>query len=158
MKYNKYEFRSNRLQDIYEFTSNGKNGTVKKIVYFSETAVKGFYNLGFGDKDPSSGKINDKTVTNNGDIKIVFATLTSILIVFTNKYPEAWIYMEGATDSRTRLFRIVISNHFLEIKKYFHVFGLKKNKWQKFRKNNTYSAFLIKRKQLSSYYEKKSTL
>ena len=156
MNYNNYEFRSNRLLDIFEFTSIGRNGSIKKIVYFSETALKGFYNMGFGDTDPATGKINDKAVTNNGDIEMVLATLTSILLVFTNKYPEAWIYMEGATESRTRLYRIVISSHLTEIKKYFHVFGLKKNTWQKFRKNNKYSAFLIKRKQLSSYYEKKS--
>ncbi len=95
-------------------------------------------------------------VTNNGDIEVVLSTLVSILLVFTDKNPEAWVYIEGTTESRTRLYRIVISTHLSEIKKHFYVFGLKINTWQKFRKNNKYSAFLIKRKQVSSYYEKKS--
>ena len=37
---------------VFEFISEGPNGKVTKIIQYSETNLKGFYNLGFGDKEP----------------------------------------------------------------------------------------------------------
>jgi hypothetical protein len=48
---------------------------VNKIIKFSETALKGYYNLAFGDKDDETGEINDRIVSNNGDSEQVLATV-----------------------------------------------------------------------------------
>lgn len=45
---------------IFEFTSEGSNGHITKLVKYSETNLKDLYNLAFGDKDDETGEINDK--------------------------------------------------------------------------------------------------
>ena len=59
----------------FEFTSEGRLGKVEKMVVYMANSTPGFYNLGFGDKNPITGRIDDMTVTNNGDSKKVLATV-----------------------------------------------------------------------------------
>lgn len=146
MKYEKYQLESDRKLLLFEFISVGPKGRIKKIVQYSETNIKGLYNLGFGDKDEKTGEINDLVITNNGDSQQVLATVASTVYAFTDKRPDALIYARGSNNARTRLYRIGINNNLLEIKKDFEVFGLKDDKWHEFRKDIEYNAFLIKRK------------
>jgi hypothetical protein len=131
---------------LFEFTSVGPKGRIKKLVQYTETNLKEFFNLGFGDKDEKTGEINDKAITNNGDSQKVLSTVASTVYAFTDKYPEAWIYIQGSNIVRTRLYRIGITNNLQEIKNDFHLFGLKDNQWHEFRVETEYFAFLIKRK------------
>ena len=85
-------------------------------------------------------------ITNNNDSQIVLATVASTVYAFTDKYPDTWIFATGLTKSRTRLYRMGITNNLIEIQKNFHVYGLRDNKWQKFKKDMEYEAFLVKRK------------
>ena len=60
-------------------------------------------------------------------------------------YPEAIVYAEGSTYTRTRLYRIGISNHLEELNEKFEVYGYMKNKgWLVYEKNRDYTAFFIK--------------
>lgn len=70
----------------FEFESVGSKGRITKVVRYTEINVRGFYNLGFGDKDPVTGYISDLTVTNNADSQKVLATVASTLYVFVNHY------------------------------------------------------------------------
>jgi hypothetical protein len=146
MKYEKYQLESDRKLLLFEFVSVGAKGRIKKIVQYTETNLKDYYNLGFGDKDEKTGEINDLVITNNGDSQQVLATVASTVYAFTDKHPDAWIYARGSNSARTRLYRIGITNNLLEIKKDFEVFGLKDDQWHTFRKGVDYKAFLIKRK------------
>jgi len=146
MKYEKYQLESDRKLLLFEFTSIGPKGRVKKIVQYTETNLKEFFNLGFGDKDETTGEINDSIITNNGDSQKVLATVASTVYAFTDKHPDAWIYIQGSNIARTRLYRIGITNNLKEIKKDFHVFGLKDDQWHEFRAETEYFAFLIRRK------------
>ena len=130
----------------FEFVSNGPNGDVIKIVNYTEINIKGFYNLGFGDKDSITGYISDITVTNNNDSEKVLPTVASTLYVFTNNYPDAIIIATGSTETRTRLYRIGISNNLPAIQKDFIILGLINEAWEPFRKNVNYMAFLVQRK------------
>lgn len=145
MKNEIYQLESDRKLLVFEFVSVGPKGRIKKIVQYSETNLKGYYNLGFGDKNENTGEINDLAITNNGDSMKVLATVASTVYAFTRKYPHAWIYAKGSNDARTRLYRIGITNNLIEIKRDFEVFGLKDNQWHTFRKGIEYSAFLIKK-------------
>ncbi len=58
---------------------------------YSETNLKDYYNLGFGDKDEKTGEISDLVITNNGDSQQVLATVASTVYAFTDKNPTAWI-------------------------------------------------------------------
>jgi hypothetical protein len=131
----------------FEFTSERPKGNILKVVSYSEINVKGFYNLGFGDKDEITGFVSDLTVTNNGDSSKVLATVAATLYAFTMEKPDAAIIATGSTAARTRLYRMGITNNLEEISKDFTVLGLTKSlKWEIFRKNITYGAFLIRRK------------
>lgn len=146
MKFEKYQLESDRKLLLFEFTSVGPKGKVIKLVQYTETNLKGYYNLGFGDQDEKTGEINDTVITNNGDSKKVLATVASTIYAFTDRHPEAWIHVKGSNTVRTRLYRMGITNNLVEIKKDFHVFGLKDDKWHEFRRGTEYEGFLIQRK------------
>ena len=108
--------------------------------------LKGFYNLGFGDKDHKTGEIDDTIITDNGDSQKILATVAYTVYSFTDKYPNSWIYAKGSTKARTRLYRMGISNNLDFIVQDFEIHGLKNDSWFKFERNVDYEAFLIKRK------------
>ena len=131
---------------VFEFESVGKYGVIRKVVRYDETNVKGVYNLGFGDIDLKSGRINDLVVSDNGDMEVVLATVASTLSQFIKHHPDALVAARGSTAARTRLYRQGISKYLGEIEKDFEVFGFKDGEWQTFRKNVTFEAFMVRRK------------
>lgn len=142
----RYELKAEATLMVFEFTSTGPKGDIKKLIQYSETNLKDFFNLGFGDKDEQTGDIDDQVITNNGDSQKVLATVAATVYAFTDKHPEAWIYATGSNQTRTRLYRMGITNNLLEIQQDFDVYGLIKNQWKDFQKGITYDAFLVKRK------------
>lgn len=143
---NHYDLDTSKDFQTYEFVSQGLNGNITKVVSYYEINIKGFYNLGFGDKDPITGFVSDLTVSNNGDSQKILATVAATLYTFTNKYPSATIIASGSTEARTRLYRMGISNNIEEIEKDFIVLGLTETDWEIFQKNVSYGAFLVQRK------------
>jgi Family of unknown function (DUF6934) len=146
MKFERYELKAERSLMFFEFISEGSKGKITKLVEYAETNLKGFYNLGFGDKDHTTGKIDDTAITNNGDSQKVLATVASTVYAFTDKYPDAWIYATGNTKVRTRLYRIGITNNLADILQDFEIYGLKNGEWMEFEKNTDFDAFLVRRK------------
>ncbi|MCR5862982.1 hypothetical protein LRS05_12945 [Flavobacterium sp. J372] len=142
----KYQLKAENSLILFEFTSEGNKGSIPKIIKFSETHLKDFYNLGFGDKDIETGDVDDLAISNNGDSEKVLATVVSAVYAFTDRYRDAWIYATGSTASRTRLYRIGISKHYDEAAKHFEIYGLLNDEWVKFEKGIEFDAFLIKRK------------
>jgi hypothetical protein len=143
---NYYEVEASPDFQTFEFVSEGQKGNVTKAVRYSEINIKGFYNLGFGDKDPITGFVSDLTATNNGDSQKVLATVAATLYIFTDKHPNAIVIATGSTQSRTRLYRMGITNNLKEIQKDFNILGLTEKDWEPFRKDITYGAFLVSRK------------
>lgn len=142
----RYELKSDESLTVFEFTSVGLKGEIIKIIQYSETNLKNFYNLGFGDKNLVSGEIDDTIVSDNGDSQKVLATVAATVFAFTDKRPEAWIYATGSTKSRTRLYRIGLTNNLNEITQDFELYGQKESQWQEFARGVEYEAFLVKRK------------
>lgn len=130
----------------FEFVSSGPKGDITKVIIYSEINVRGYYNLGFGDRDPDTGNVSDIIITNNGDSQKVLATVAATLYTFTDNYPDAVIIATGSTEARTRLYKMGISTNFEEISKDFIVFGLCENEWEQFQKSITYTAFLAMRR------------
>jgi hypothetical protein len=131
---------------VFEFISDGNRGKISKLVIYSKTHLHNFYNLGFGDKDKVTGQIDDAVVTNNGDSEKVPATVASTLYIFMDKFPDAMVFATGSIKARTRLYRMGISNHLLEIQEDFEVYGLSAGKWHIFQKQKKYDAFLVVKK------------
>lgn len=145
MAKDKYPVTIGETLMVYEFTSIGFNGDIIKLVIYSEIHHN-FYNLGFGDKDEKTGQIDDEVITNNGDSLKVLTTVAATIYTFTDKYPDAMIFVTGSTKGRTRLYRMGITNNLKEIERDFEVFGLVGKHWQPFQKQTDFDAFLVKRK------------
>ncbi len=141
----RYQTKSGKDFETFEFVSIGKKGRIPKIVQYIPTNIKNMYNLGFGDKLPS-GDFDDTVISDNGDSEKVLATVVATLFSFTDENKEAMVYMKGSTASRTRLYRIGITKYLKEIREDFEVFGRTENGWEKFKPNRNYMAFLVKRK------------
>ena len=92
MKLPRYELKAEKTLMIFEFISEGKKGSIPKLIKFSETSLKDFYNLAFGDKDDLTGEIDDIIITDNGDSEQVLATVVSAVYAFTEKYKGVWVY------------------------------------------------------------------
>lgn len=56
---NCYHVETSPDLQTFEFNSLGPKGSITKVVRYSEINIKGFYNLGFGDKDPITNYISD---------------------------------------------------------------------------------------------------
>jgi hypothetical protein len=144
MQLSHYSYKTNDNYLDYEFVSTGPKGRIKKIVRFTQIGSNVF-NLGFGDLDDQTGEISDISVTNNNDSRKVLATVASTVNDFTLQHPNTWIIAKGSTISRTRLYRMGITNHWQEISRDFEVFGLKEGSWQPFELRKDYDAFLVRR-------------
>ena len=146
MKLPKYELKAEKSLMIFEFVSEGKKGRIVKLIKFSETTLKDFYNLAFGDKNEKMGEINDTIVSNNGDTERVLATVVAAVYAFTDGKPDSWIFATGSTNARTRLYRMGISKFLEEIQNDFSLYGQAEGEWENFRKEIEYSAYLVRRK------------
>lgn len=143
----RYELKADTALTVFEFISIGPKGAIPKLVQYAETNLKGFYNLGFGDKKPQTGDIDDLVISNNGDGQKVLATVAATVYAFTDKYPGVWIYAMGSTKARTRLYRIGITRNLTEIQQDFELYGLRTGVWEEFTKGLAYEAFLVRRKE-----------
>lgn len=151
MKLPRYQLRAEKSFMVFEFISEGPKGQIPKLVKFSETNLKGLFNLAFGDKDEHTGEINDKTISNNSDSEKVLATVVATLYAFTDKHPENYVLATGSTKSRTRLYRMGITKYFEEIQKDYFIFGLRNEEWENFEIGIEYEAFLAKRKKTAKF-------
>lgn len=143
MDYEKYKIKASTSRLKFEFFSIGPKGRIKKQVSFKSfpNAPKVF-NIGFGDVD-ETGTINDFVISGNNDSQKILATVSLAIIKFFESYPSCYVYATGSTESRTRLYRIGISNNFEEISKTFVVMGFRNNKWMDFERGEKYDAFLV---------------
>jgi hypothetical protein len=140
-----YKYKTNASFLDYEFISEGPKGNIIKVIRF--TQIDHFvFNLAFGDLDEVTGEISDITVTNNDDSRKVLATVAATVYDFTNQYPGSLVVAKGSTLSRTRLYRMGITNYWEQIRVDFEVYGLKDGNWEAFTERRDYEAFLIRRK------------
>lgn len=148
MKKSKYHYKAEENFEFFEFYSEGPKGIIKKVVEYQRTIDENVYNLAFGDFDEQTKRINDITVTNNGDSLKVLATVASTVYAFTEKYPKASIIATGSTSARTRLYRMGITNNLDEISEDFAIFGYNEDEqWVEFEIGEDYEAFLITKKE-----------
>jgi len=142
------QYKTNPDEDLHSFSfiSEGKNGKIEKVIRY-EKITDDVFNLGFGDKDPITGKINDKVVTNNGDTEKVLATVVSTVFTFTERNPNAYIYATGSNHVRNRLYRRGITKYLSEALDTFAIYGMLPNQeFEIFNPNTDYVGFLIHRK------------
>lgn len=145
MKYRRYPIQASDSRLEYKFHSEGPRGIIRKHIYYERRQDKSnVYNLAFGDVD--DGIFSDVVVTNNKDTELVLATIAATVDIFFEAYSDAWIFFEGSTETRTRLYRMAISRHLEELRHKYEIFGLIGSSPQPFRNGVKYEAFLICKK------------
>ncbi|HXB32727.1 MAG TPA: hypothetical protein VNV35_04870 [Puia sp.] len=148
MKEDKYEYNRIPEEFYYEFFSEGPKGKIKKLIRYKliSESPDHIFNLSFGDWNEKTFDADDSITTNNKDRQKVLATVADTVLDFTQLHPEAFIFAQGSTLSRTRLYQMGISAYWGEIGGLFRVIGYINGEWKPFRKGINYQAFLIKRK------------
>ena len=106
MNLERYALKAEDSFMVYEFISNGPNGFIPKLIKFSETNLKGLYNLAFGDKDLTTGDLNNLSISNNADSEKILATVVASVYAFTDRFPEYFIYATRSSKARIRLYRM----------------------------------------------------
>lgn len=130
--------------ETFDFISHGINGSVNKRVVFNFVQEPNIYNLAFGDVE-DDGSINDMSTTDNQDMPKILATIARIIKIFLDKYPERQVFFTGSTISRTRLYRMAISNNLEELKQIYSIKAvLASGQIINFSKNLSCTAFIIK--------------
>ena len=87
-----------------------------------------YYNWGFGDLklDEHTGTytdIDDKSESNNGDVKTIFYTVISTLSEFFHIHPDAIVHVEGSNRQRTKVYRDLILRHWRQIESIYDIRG-----------------------------------
>lgn len=139
-----YEFSTDRINSIYRFYSSGDNQTIEMMVHFQLIGFN-YYNISFGVYDYLTQKIDVYTRTRNNDTIKLFSTLANIILDFTNHQQCSIILLIGATKSRNRLFRIIITLYFELIQNEFKIYGANNDRWEKFNPNRAYDSFYFQR-------------
>lgn len=142
MNLDRYEAYSDSKRRTYEFLSSGPKGTIKKVVIFDEIQSD-VYNLAFGDWDEELQELRDDTRSNNNDRDKVLATVAHSVLDFMKHHPEATVYAEGITKTKTRLYQMGINAHWAEINQLYDIEGLTNGKWAPFKHNVNYDAFIL---------------
>lgn len=134
---------------VFEFTSTGPRGAIRKHVSFTQMEDPAVVSLAFGDIVGEGLPASDRAVSDNGDRNKVLATVAEIVSMYTKAFPGRWVVFRGSTEARTRLYRIAIDLNFQDLSNRFDVFGLHPTgDAEPFTKNRRYFAFLIRRKKL----------
>lgn len=141
----------NKLESLcYRFTSKGRK-SVEKVVEFTPLSIRNVFNIGFGDLK-NDGTIDDKVVTNNGDIIRVLSTIIHIINDFISEHPNAKIAFAGSTPTRTKLYQRILNTYWSSFGKQYEITALEEStdgiQEVKFRPDYSgkYLAFFIKRK------------
>jgi hypothetical protein len=148
MKAEKYHLKAESEFTRFEFISEGKKGTIRKLIEFQKTNNPDVFNLAFGDFNEKTQDFDDLAVTDNGDTEKVLITVVHAVFLFYTKYPNVFVFACGSTKARTRLYRIGITRHYLEMKKDFYLYGQIGDNFVEFEIGKEYEGFLVQKKLL----------
>lgn len=128
----RYDLVTNIFHTSFRFESTGPYGTIAKVIQFTPTQYsfpdgRKVVNLAFGDWNQQSQKLDDLSISNNGDREKILATVAHAVISYTNIFGNIPIFAVGSTPARTRTYQMGITEYHDEITKQFDVIGLFKD-------------------------------
>lgn len=129
----------------FDFLSVSAEKTVRKAVFFTPLSEHKVFNLALVDVRPD-GSVCDKTISNNGDLEKIMATVIHCVARFFEFYPQADIHIQANTPARNRLYRIIISKELSRIKKYYEIYGMTDSVAEPFEPGREYRLYTIKLK------------
>jgi len=148
MKYEAYaDVKFNADYNKFDFISEGCNGKIPKQVQILPMPIPNVYNLSFGDIK-ENGELDDLTISNNGDRNKILATIVKVVVEYSYRFPDRYIFFQGSTEQRTRLYRIAVSLNLDELSEIFEIYADITGNLDLviFQKGLNIKAFVIKRK------------
>ena len=148
MELERYELSTDIYGFEYFFYSEGPKGRIKKIITFRHVVgmSSNVFNLAFGDWEEATGRLNDRSVSNNNDQLKVLNTVAKATKDFLEFRPGAFILMRGSTSSRIRLYQMTIATFWHDINQQYELYGKFGEEWISFRKGLNFEEFMIFRK------------
>ena len=146
MHVDKYQLKSEEEFTRFEFISEGPKGAMRKLIEFQRTTNPDTHNLAFGDKHPVTGGLDDLDVSDNGDTEKILATVVAAVYAFLDSHPTAYVYAQGSTKVRTRLYRMGINRFYKDMQRDFHLYGRVGEDFVDFEPDVEYDGFLAQRK------------
>ncbi|WP_409013372.1 DUF6934 family protein [Dyadobacter sp. CY343] len=144
MKHHYYPFEASLDYLSFDFVSCSESRKIRKRVEFVPIGAE-LYNLAFGDVN-TYNDIDDQVITNNRDMEKVLSTVIHIIYVFLSVFPSRVLYFEGSTQSRTRLYQIVLKRERTNWGDMFEVYGMAEGRIRIFDNCINFESFLIKRR------------
>lgn len=135
-----YTTNHNEALTRFYFVSKGNKGNILKVIAFSQWDGNA-WNLGFGDF--RDGRIDDRVVSNNGDIGKVMQSVAYSAFSFLEKYPERSIIIQPVDEKRKRLYNLIFQRHYEELATAFILQGKHGNDWNPYSPNETYDVFEV---------------
>ncbi len=137
-----YQLSEDALRFDFYSVSNSKR--IHKVVQYSPIPDnETIFQLSFGDLK-NDNTLDFLTVSDNQDMKKVLATVIQTIFKFFELKPDKIIVFIGSTETRTRLYRIIINKLLDEMKLYFDIMGIREDGSRElFIQNQQYLAFLI---------------
>ncbi|MGG7662793.1 DUF6934 family protein [Dyadobacter sp. BHUBP1] len=139
-----YPYTANEATGHFKFQSVGKRGIIDKAIELTQIAPD-IYNLALLDFDPVTQDYVDDSITDNGDMPEVLATVMAVILDHLSQFPRSSIVITGNSPSRTRLYKIAISKIGDDIKHQLKILGYQRSGWRIFEPNQSYESFLIAR-------------
>ncbi len=143
-QYQAYPYTANEATGHFKFQSVGKRGTIDKAIELAQMAP-GIYNLALLDFDPVTQGYVDDSITDNGDMPEVLATVMAVVLDHLSRFPRSSIIITGNSPSRTRLYQIAINKIGDDLKRQLKILGYQRSGWRIFEPNQSYESFLIAR-------------
>ena len=148
MNHESYLLLATEQNTRFQFQSIGKRGIFEKVISFSPLSEI-IFNLALLDYNPVTGEENDLSITDNGDLHQIMATVMKAILLFLDKHPEKVIYIKGNTESRTRLYQISINKVYPDLQHELLILGQQNENWHDFKVNESFDSFLIAKKNLT---------
>ena len=145
MNYKSYTLHTSKGNTRFQFQSIGRRGTFEKVILL-DLLDDDIYNLALLDYNPVSQKYSDLSITDNGDMPEILATVIKAITAFLNQYQNKKIYFEGSTRSRTTLYQIAINKVYNSNNQGLIIRVLKNEEWHPFEPNINFEGFLIEKK------------
>jgi hypothetical protein len=139
-----YTVKFDEDNDYYIFESIGKNGSIFKVVAFSKIQYN-VYNFGFGDYDLETKAIDDESISDNGDMIKVLATVIDIALKFLTENPMIYILIKGSSKTRTQLYQRILNTYYDDLSDSYEIYGFRNSNFEGFQKKTNYESFLIRK-------------
>lgn len=164
-----------RLKIRFAFVSRGAQDVIKVIAYdyvglYHDTKT---FNLGFGDYNPVTRKINDNANTENGDVYDVLNTVLNTIPLFFEEYPDYALMVRGSDsgedfitnclpdckknckdgecrnqNGRISVYTRYVNTNYDELEKGYTFLGGNQDTVEPFEKDKKYDAVLVMKKTL----------